>query len=89
MNGAALDELPTATGSGRSEYRLWRVYDAGGVVPCLKVRFHDDAEVPDWRRGPDLAAARARAAADGWHAYDSEPGNAPGEHSIIHLKRSV
>jgi hypothetical protein len=65
------------------------VYDAGGAVACLKVRFHDDAELPDWRNGPDLAAALALAESEGWHAYDSEPGDALGERSIIHLKRIV
>jgi hypothetical protein len=46
-------------------------------------------EVPDWRNGPDLADALRRAEAHGWHAYDSEPGGASGEHSIVHLTRTV
>src|SRR4051794_14541135 len=63
--------------SGRSEYRLWRVYEIGGPEACLKVRFHDDAELTDWRRGPNLADALRQAAVQGWDAYDSEPGTRP------------
>jgi hypothetical protein len=72
-----------------SEFDLWHVYDAGGPEPRLKVRRRGGMEVPDWRNGPDLAHALRRAKAHGWQAYDSEPGDAPGEHSIVHLKRTV
>jgi hypothetical protein len=65
------------------------VYDAGGPEPRLKVRFCDGLEVQDRRGGPDLATALRRAEAEGWHAFDSEPGNATGEHSIVHFKRIV
>ena len=71
----------------RSEFALWRVYDAGGPRLRIKVRYRDDAEVPDWRNGPDLLAAFERAATEGWHAYDREPGNAPGEYAIFYMKR--
>ena len=87
--GPAVDEDRSDDDPARSEFQLWHVYDAGGTVPCPKVRSHGDVELPDWRRGPDLATALRQAEAQGWHAYDSEPGNAPGEHAIIHLKRIV
>jgi len=45
--------------------------------------------VPDWSDGPDLFEALRRAAADGWDAYDREPGEAPGEYAIFHLKRET
>ena len=44
--------------------------------------------MPDWRDGPDLFEAFKQAAADGWHAYDREPANEPGEYSIFHMKRT-
>ena len=73
----------------RSEFQIWNVYDAGGPEPRLRVRCRDGKEVPDWRRGADLATALRQAEAQGWHAFDTEPGHAPFEHSIIHLKRPV
>ena len=45
--------------------------------------------MPDWSDGPDLFEALRRAAADGWDAYDREPGEAPGEYAIFHLKRET
>ena len=69
------------------QFETWHVHDAGGPVLRLTVRFRDDAEVIDWRDGPDLFAALRQAAAEGWHAYDREPGDAPGEYAIFHLKR--
>ena len=72
----------------RSEFDLWYAYDAGGPEPRLKVRYRDGIEVPDWQHGPDLASALQQAEDQGWHAYDTEPGDAPGEHSIVHLKRT-
>ena len=63
------------------------MYNAGGPRLRLKVRYRDDVEVPDWRDGPDLQEALDQAAAEGWHAYDFEPGIAPGEYAIVHLKR--
>jgi hypothetical protein len=82
-----VDEDPTDDDMARSTFDLWHVYDAGGPEPLLKVRHRGGREVPDWRRGPDLATALRQAEAHGWHAYDSEPGGASGEHAIIHLKR--
>jgi hypothetical protein len=64
-----------------SEFQRWQVYDAGGPAVIPKVL--------DWRLGPDWAMALRQAEAQGWHMYDREPGTAPGEHSIIHLKRVV
>ena len=71
------------------EFDLWHVYHTDGLEARLRVRYRYDDELPDWRLGPDLATALRRAEAQGWHAYDSEPGDAPGEHAIIHLKRIV
>jgi DsbC/DsbD-like thiol-disulfide interchange protein len=70
-----------------ADFETWHVYDAGGPVLRLVVRYRDDAELPDWRDGPDLFAALDRAAAEGWHAYDREPGAAPGEYAIVYLTR--
>jgi hypothetical protein len=72
-----------------AELAIWHVYDAGGPVLRLKVRYHEDGELPDWRDGPDLVEALEQATAAGWHAYDREPGNAPGEHVIYYLKRGA
>ena len=68
-------------------FETWHVYDAGGASLRLKVRFRDGVEVIDWRDGPDLDAALQGAEGQGWRAYDREPGNAPGEYVIFHLKR--
>src|SRR4051812_32053036 len=87
--GAGADADPSTDDLARSELQLWHVYDAGGPELHLKVRFRDGVEVQDWRAGPDLATALRQAEAQGWHAFDSEPGNATGEHSIVHLKRIV
>ena len=73
----------------RAKYVLWHVYDAGGPMLRLKVRYKDDQEMPDWRDGPDLADALEQAAQDGWHAFDREPGHAPGEYVIYHLVRGA
>jgi hypothetical protein len=81
------DEDSADVDLARSEFQIWGVYDAGGPVLILKVRYRDGLEVQDWRRGPDLATALREAEVQGWHAFDSEPGNAIDEHSIIHLKR--
>ena len=72
-----------------AEFDTWHVYDAGGPVLCLKVRYRDDAEVPEWRDGPDLFESLRQATAAGWDAYDREPGSAPGEYVIYHLKREA
>src|SRR5687768_871666 len=72
-----------------AKYLLWHVYDAGGPTLCLKVRYHDDDEVHDWRDGPSLVDALEQATADGWRAFDREPGNAPGEYAIYHLVRAA
>ena len=71
----------------RNEYLLWHAYDAGGVTMRLKVRFRDDQEMQNWRDGPDLVDALNQAAEEGWHAFDREPGSAPGEYVIYHLVR--
>jgi hypothetical protein len=68
-------------------FATWHVYDAGGPRLGLKVRYVEGDEVVDWRNGPDLFAALDLAEAQGWHAYDREPGDAPGEYAIVHLKR--
>ena len=72
-----------------AEFAIWYVYDAGGPVLRLVVRLVDGVEVPDWQHGPGLCEALERAAADGWDAYDREPGEAPGEYAIYHLKRET
>jgi hypothetical protein len=87
--GSHADENPSDDALARSELQLWHVYDAGGPAAILKVRYCDGLEIPDWRCGPDLVTALRQAEAQGWHAYDSEPGSGPDEHSIIHLKRIV
>jgi hypothetical protein len=69
------------------QYALWRVYRVGGPVPGLRVRYRDDMELPDWEHGPDPVAAIRDAAREGWTVYDREPGEAPGEHGILHLVR--
>ena len=70
------------------EFSLWHLYDAGGPVLNLKVRYRDDVEVPDWQCGLYFQTALEQAAAEGWDAYDREPGMAPGEYAIVHLKRA-
>ena len=70
-----------------SEYELWHLYDAGGPVLCLKVRYRNDSEVPNWQDGPKLRVALEQATAEGWQAFDREPGNVPGEYAIVHLIR--
>jgi hypothetical protein len=50
---------------------------------CLKVRYRNGVDVPDWRSGPDLLAALGRAEAEDWHAHDRERGEAPGR--VRHL----
>jgi hypothetical protein len=87
--GPDSDEDASDDGPARSEFQIWNVYDAGGPEPRLRVRCRDGLEVPGWRRGPYLATALRQAEARGWHAFDSEPGAAPFEHSIVHLKRIV
>jgi len=72
-----------------TEYVLWHVYDAGGSMLRLKVRYCDDEEVQGWRDGPDLVDALKQAAGEGWQAFDREPGNAPGEYVIYHLVRAA
>jgi hypothetical protein len=71
----------------RAELATWHVYDVVGPDLSLKVRFQDGVELPDWQDGPDLLAAFEQAAAEGWHAFDRERGEAPGEYAIYHLKR--
>jgi hypothetical protein len=70
-----------------AELALWHVYDAGDPILRLKVRYRDGVEVRDWQDGPDLFEALERAEAEGWHAYDREPGEAPGAYAIFHMKR--
>ena len=73
----------------RAEYETWHVHDAGGPTLRLKVRYREGVEVPGWRDGPDLLAAFEHAAAEGWRAYDREPGAAPGEYAIFYMKRDA
>lgn len=84
-----MDEEGTDDRQPDAEFETWHVYDAGGPALRLKVRFRGAAEVPDWRDGPDLDVALRRAAAEGWHAYDREPGDAPGEYVIYHLRKAA
>lgn len=71
-----------------ADFETWHVYDAGGPTLRLRVRYREGLEVPDWRGGPDLFAALEQAAAEGWNAYDREPGEAPGEYAIFYLTRA-
>ena len=71
----------------KPEFETWHVHDAGGPTLRLKVRYRNDVEVPNWRDGPELPAALEQAAVEGWSAYDREPGSAPGEYAIFHMKR--
>ena len=73
----------------RVELETWHVYDAGGPTLRLKLRFRDRVELPNWQDGPDLFTALERAEAEGWHAYDREPGAAPGEYVIFHMERTM
>jgi hypothetical protein len=70
-----------------SEFQLWHLYDAGGPTLTLKVRFCNEAELPNWQAGPDITEAQAAAEAGGWELYDREPGVAAGEYAILHLVR--
>ena len=70
-----------------AEYETWHLYDAGGRLLRLKVRYRGRVELPDWRDGPEWPEAVERAEAEGWEVYDAEPGNAPGEYAIFHMKR--
>jgi hypothetical protein len=78
-----------------AEFETWHVYDAGGPVLSLKVRLRgkvhprDDVEIDDWQHGPDLLTALQDAERRGWQAYDREPGSAPGEYAIFHMKRAA
>ena len=84
-------DAPSPAAAPRAEYQTWHAHDAdpGGPTLRLKVRYRGDEEVPDWRDGPDLPEALEAAAAEGWRAYDREPGEAPGEYAIFHLRREV
>ena len=78
-----------ADAASRPEYETWHLYDVGGPTLRLKVRYRNGAEVPNWRDGPDPDEALERAAAEGWEAYDREPGEARGEYAIFHLRREA
>jgi len=84
---AARGSIMDGADLSRAEYQVWFVYDAGGPLLSLKVRFRDDAEVADWRDGPELADALQQALQKGWQVYDREPGAAPGEYAIVYLGR--
>lgn len=70
-----------------AEFETWHVYDAGGPMLRLTVRYREEVEEPNWRNGPDVFEALQQAATQGWEAYDREPGDAPGEVMIFHIKR--
>lgn len=72
-----------------ADFETWHVYDAGGPTLRLTVRSRQGVEVPDWRDGPDVFEALRQAAFEGWEAYDREPGDAPGEVTIFHMKRGT
>ena len=84
MDEEAADEFQSD-----SEFETWHVYDAGGPMLRLRVRYRGDVEIPGWRDGPELAAALGEAEAEGWQAFDREPGGRPGEYAIFHLKREA
>jgi len=84
-----MDDQGTDERRSDAEFATWHVYDAGGPVLLLKVRYRDEVEVPDWRDGPDVFEGLERAAADGWDAYDREPGEASGEYAIFHSTRAA
>jgi hypothetical protein len=71
----------------RAEFETWHAHDAGGPNLRLRIRYRDGFEVPNWQDGPELPELFEHAAAEGWHAYDREPGEAPGEYAIFHMKR--
>ena len=71
------------------ELETWHVYDAGGPTLRLKFRFHELVELPNWQDGPDLCVALEQAEGEGWHAYDREPGAAPGEYAIFYMERTL
>jgi hypothetical protein len=87
MAQTRMDEAPADSSATAPEYVTWHVYDAGGPRLLLKVRYIDDDEVAGWRHGPSLNTALDQAEAQGWQAYDREPGNAQDEYAILHLKR--
>lgn len=72
----------------RVELETWHFYDAGGPVLLLKLRFRDRVELPSWQDGLDLFTTLGLAEAEGWQAYDREPGAAPDEYAIVHMKRT-
>jgi hypothetical protein len=72
-----------------ADFETWHVYDAGGSVLRLKVRYRGDVELPGWRDGPELAVALQAGEAEGWRAFDREPGGRPGEYAIFHMKREA
>ena len=84
-----MDEPSPDSDAARAEYETWHLYDAGGPTLRLKVRYHGGVEVPAWRDGPSMREAVEQAAAEGWHAYDREPGTAPGEYAIFYMKREA
>jgi hypothetical protein len=82
-----IDDKHADSWTSDAEFATWHVYDAGGPRLCLKVRSVEGSEIADWQNGPDIFAALDLAEAQGWRAYDREPGNAPAEYAILHLKR--
>ena len=71
----------------RAELETWHAYDAGGPTLRLRVRYREGVELPNWQDGPELPELFEQAAAEGWYAYDREPGQARGEYVIFHMKR--
>lgn len=71
----------------RAELETWHAYDAGGPTLRLRVRYREGVELPNWQDGLELPELFEQAAAEGWHAYDREPGEARGEYVIFHMKR--
>jgi len=84
-----MDEEGTHDHLSDAEFETWHIYDAGGPVLRLKVRYRGDIELPGWEDGPELAVGLEQAEAEGWQAFDREPGGRPGEYAIVHMTRQA
>ena len=71
----------------RAEFETWNAYDAGGPNLRLRIRFREGVEMPNWQDDPDLPEFFEHAEAEGWRAYDREPGQARDEYIVFHMER--